>query len=326
MSCRNSVVRNNMIEGATDGGIVVFGSPGTQIHDNTIWILNVFFFSVFLAICISFSLIQQTLLGGINMVDYDPFDGDYSGTVVRDNMILGGFATDVEEAGDTKGNNFENAIIKYVPSGTCYKEDVEVALLTRIGIAVGPRTWFGDKFGDNITHSGTITGNKFSGAFSYAIAITSAQNFTIENNSLMGNTSFIGARGVNCSEDDTVPPPAPFIVDPRTTEASSLQSNFESISDGDSLTCVMPPNGGEYWPFGKNPSNTTDQPGGPSGPSGHDTKGGSHGSTAGIVVGVILGVLAVAVGAWFLRKWAMNRTAAKQHFNATKRTEYIKHS
>lgn len=44
MSCRNSVVRNNMIEGATDGGIVVFGSPGTQIHDNTIWILNVFFF------------------------------------------------------------------------------------------------------------------------------------------------------------------------------------------------------------------------------------------------------------------------------------------
>jgi parallel beta-helix repeat protein len=41
MSCRNSVVRNNMIEGATDGGIVVFGSPGTQIYNNTIWILNV---------------------------------------------------------------------------------------------------------------------------------------------------------------------------------------------------------------------------------------------------------------------------------------------
>jgi hypothetical protein len=50
------------------------------------------------------------------MVDYDPFDGDYSGTVVRDNQILGGFATDVEESGDTKGNNFENAIIKYVHS------------------------------------------------------------------------------------------------------------------------------------------------------------------------------------------------------------------
>lgn len=41
MSCRNSIVRNNMIQGATDGGIVVFGSPGTQVYNNTIWILNV---------------------------------------------------------------------------------------------------------------------------------------------------------------------------------------------------------------------------------------------------------------------------------------------
>lgn len=41
MSCRNSVVRNNMIQGATDGGIVLFGAPGTQVYNNTIWILNV---------------------------------------------------------------------------------------------------------------------------------------------------------------------------------------------------------------------------------------------------------------------------------------------
>jgi parallel beta-helix repeat protein len=41
LSCRNSIVRNNMIQGATDGGIVVFGSPGSQIYNNTIWVLNV---------------------------------------------------------------------------------------------------------------------------------------------------------------------------------------------------------------------------------------------------------------------------------------------
>lgn len=41
LACRNSVVRNNMIEGATDGGIVVFGSPGSQIINNTIWVVNV---------------------------------------------------------------------------------------------------------------------------------------------------------------------------------------------------------------------------------------------------------------------------------------------
>ena len=41
--------------------------------------------------------LKQTLLGGINMVDYDPWSGDFTGTVVRDNLILGGFATDAND-------------------------------------------------------------------------------------------------------------------------------------------------------------------------------------------------------------------------------------
>lgn len=41
MACQGSVVRNNMIQGATDGGIVIFGAPGTQVYNNTIWVLNV---------------------------------------------------------------------------------------------------------------------------------------------------------------------------------------------------------------------------------------------------------------------------------------------
>jgi hypothetical protein len=56
--------------------------------------------------------LKQTLLGGINMVDYDPWSGDFTGTVVRDNLILGGFATDIMDDHNAKGNNFENAIIK----------------------------------------------------------------------------------------------------------------------------------------------------------------------------------------------------------------------
>lgn len=40
MSCRDSIVRNNMVQDPTDGGIVVFGAPGTQVYNNTIWILN----------------------------------------------------------------------------------------------------------------------------------------------------------------------------------------------------------------------------------------------------------------------------------------------
>lgn len=49
-----------------------------------------------------------------NMVDYEPFKGNYSGTIVQNNTIRGGFSTDAEEAGDTKGSNNETAIIKCV--------------------------------------------------------------------------------------------------------------------------------------------------------------------------------------------------------------------
>lgn len=48
------------------------------------------------------------------MVDYLPFSGDYTNTIVRDNTIIGGYSTDTEEAGETKGENNETAIIKYV--------------------------------------------------------------------------------------------------------------------------------------------------------------------------------------------------------------------
>ncbi|KAG6910809.1 hypothetical protein DXG01_007698 [Tephrocybe rancida] len=272
MSCLNSIVRNNMIQGATDGGIVLFGSPGTQVYNNTIWVLN------------------HTLLGGINMVDYDPFSGNYTGTVVTNNTILGGFATDTEEPSDTKGNNFEGAVIK-------------------MGIAIGPRTWFGDKFGTNVSFSGVVSNNQFGGAFTYAIAVASTVNFTIENNVLIGNTSFIGARGPNCSDSDSPPSPAPFIVDPNDTVNLTLQTDFQPIGDGDALTCVLPPNGGDYWPFGLNPSNTT-HPAAPTGPSEPQPqpKGLSSGAKAGIAVGVILGVLAVAIAAWFIRSWAIKRT------------------
>jgi hypothetical protein len=46
------------------------------------------------------------------MVDYEPFLGDYTDTVVRDNTILGGFATSTEGPGELKGSNQDDAIIK----------------------------------------------------------------------------------------------------------------------------------------------------------------------------------------------------------------------
>ncbi|KAF5371201.1 hypothetical protein D9758_004094 [Tetrapyrgos nigripes] len=255
VACQNSVVRNNMIEDPTDGGIVLFGSPGTQVYNNTIWAVN------------------QTLLGGINLVDYMPWNGNFSNVVVYNNTILGGFATDRADAGDTKGENKEDVIVK-------------------IGIAIGPMTWFGDRYGKNVTSGGTVKENRFSGAFSYAIALTSATNFVVENNVLFDNTSFIGSRGPNCSSDDVTPTPAAFVIDQNTVSSSTTQSDFTSIQDGNSLTCVLPPDGGDFWPYG---GGTGEQAPGSGG------SGSSAGRNAGIALGIIFGILFVAISTWLIR-------------------------
>jgi len=276
-----------MVQGPTDGGIVLFGSPGSQVYNNTIWILN------------------HTLLGGINMVDVEPWSGNYRGTTVYNNTILGGFANeDLSKSSD--GLNAEHAIIK-------------------IGIAIGPRTWFGDKFENNVSTGGIVHDNLLAGAFSYGIAITSASNFTVQANSFIGNTSLIGARGPNCTSNDVVPKPAKFIIQANTTSSMSISSNFVNIGDGDSLTCVLPPNGGDFWPFGVNPSNSSFTPGSssstpssPNGPGGSPTPGSSNSNAArsgAIAGGIIVALLLSGLVAWLVRKHILQKKRESQAFS-----------
>ncbi|KAI0660712.1 pectin lyase fold/virulence factor [Cubamyces menziesii] len=284
VSCMNSLVRNNTVNNPTDGGIVLFGSPGTVVENNTIWVET------------------MTLLGGINMVDYDPWSGNYTNTIVRNNIIRGGFATDPAETGESKGVNEDDAIIK-------------------IGIAIGPRTWFGDRYFNNVSQSGTVLDNHLTGAFGYGVAISSASNFTVQGNILVGNTSFIGSTGPNCSTTDITPQPAPFVEDQSTVQSSNIQSGFQLIPDGNSLTCIIPPSGGDYWPFGGNPSATQSSPtssGSPastsSGSSALSHGGLSGGGKAGIAIGVILGVAAIAAATYFIRNWAVQRARASGRY------------
>ncbi|KAH8118393.1 hypothetical protein DFH11DRAFT_1567138 [Phellopilus nigrolimitatus] len=257
-ACANGLVRNNMVNNPTDGGIVLFGAPGTLVENNTIWIE------------------EQTLLGGINMVDYNPWSGNYTGVVVQNNNIYGGFATTKGNA--TLGDDKFDAIIK-------------------IGIAIGPRVWFGNRYGQNRSFSATVVNNRLTGAFGYGIAISSARNFTVQNNGFFGGTSFIGSRGPNCSSVDTTPTSNEFVYQKNTTESLSIQSGFESITDGSSLTCIVPPAGGDFWPYGGNPGNS--QPVSSGGPS--------KGTKVGMALGIVFGVALVAVLAWFIRKWAIAR-------------------
>ncbi|KAH9077063.1 hypothetical protein EDB83DRAFT_2348001 [Lactarius deliciosus] len=280
ISCRSVIVRNNLVNDPSDGGIVLFGSPGSLVENNTIWVTN------------------NTLLGGINMVDVTPWGGDYSGTIVRNNTIIGGFATDSDSATKSDGDSVDDVIIK-------------------IGIAIGPQTWFVDFFGANVSSSGTVLDNSLTGAFGYGMAITSASNFTVQNNVLFGNTSFVGSRGPNCSASDPTPASAAFIVDPVNVTSSTIQSDFQSVQDAKGLTCVQPLDG-DYWPYGGNPSQGNFTPPLPStstptpsqsqsapaqSSGGHSSAGGK----VGLAIGIIAGVIAIVAAVIFIRRRAVNR-------------------
>ncbi|KAM7218718.1 hypothetical protein V8F06_005872 [Rhypophila decipiens] len=84
--CVNSVVSSNNITGPTDGGIVIFGSPGSQFLDNIIT-----------------SSSTQLGFGAINMVD-PSYGGNYSHVVVSGNTIIGQGSTGLFNLGIGIGN------------------------------------------------------------------------------------------------------------------------------------------------------------------------------------------------------------------------------
>lgn len=127
LACGNSIVANNEITDATDGAIVVFGAPGSIIQDNAIVAAT------------------QTLLGGINMVDYAPTSGNYTGTLVTNNTI------------DARG-----ALIK-------------------VGIAMGPAVWTCAR---TTNFGGTVTNNVLQGDyFGYGYAVNGVADWTVDGNS-----------------------------------------------------------------------------------------------------------------------------------------------
>ncbi|KAH8898712.1 hypothetical protein GQ53DRAFT_836782 [Thozetella sp. PMI_491] len=71
IECVTSTITDNSITGSTDGGIVIFGSPGSHFLRNTIT-----------------SSSTNLGFGAINMVD-PSYGGNYSNVVVSDNVITG---------------------------------------------------------------------------------------------------------------------------------------------------------------------------------------------------------------------------------------------
>ncbi|KAG8768309.1 hypothetical protein FRC12_005657 [Ceratobasidium sp. 428] len=270
LSCRNSVIRSNWIESPTDGGIVLFGSPGTLVQNNTIWAES------------------NTLLGGINLVDYDPFNGDYTGTIVENNTIIGGFATDQpENSTDALGDNDQDVIIK-------------------MGLAVGNRVWFGEKYGLNRNFGGIVRNNQLTGAFGWGVAVSGTRDFVVENNELVGNTCFIGYRGVNCSITEALPSPSPFLYDSNGTDSTTLPSNYPDVRLDGGLLCIVSPDGGDYWPRRGSPyGDPGSSPGSSTGNSGRS--GSSKAQKLGLGLGITFGILFVGVASWLVHRWAVKK-------------------
>jgi parallel beta-helix repeat protein len=140
LACGNSTVTNNVITDATDGAIVIFGAPGSTIANNTI------------------IAVRQTLLGGINLVDYGPVNGNYVGTVVTNNVI------------DASG-----AFIK-------------------VGIAMGPDVWSCPHL---VNHGATVTNNLIRGIhFGYGYAVNGVRDWTVLGNADISR--HVGAVSAGC--------------------------------------------------------------------------------------------------------------------------------
>jgi parallel beta-helix repeat protein len=147
LACGNSEVEDNTVTNATDGGIVVFGAPGSAIAHNTITALS------------------QTELGGINMVDYAPVNGNYTGTTVTDNVIDG-----------------EGAYIK-------------------VGIAMGPQVW---GCGSGTNYGGTVTGNTVEGEnIGYGYAVNGVTDWTVTGNT--DTARHVGVTAAGCGGATSAP-------------------------------------------------------------------------------------------------------------------------
>lgn len=174
LACTNSIVRNNTITDATDGGIVIFGATGSVIEDNVI------------------RASTRVLLGGINMVDYGPYDGDYTNTRVRRNVI------------DAAG-----AVI-------------------RIGMGMGHRIWFcldpvNPDPPDPTLFGAIVTENTLQGNYmQYGFAVDGVRDWTVTGNVDLANHS--GTPTMDCN-GQVASPPAGFQFNSSRAEGI-FQSEF----------------------------------------------------------------------------------------------------
>src|SRR5258708_878529 len=92
----------------------------------------------------------------------------------------------------------------------------------------------------------------------YGIAVSGIRSAEITSNILQFPTYFTGSQGINCTSHSYSLPPVPCVVDGSrpSDDTLVLQEEFQSIDNADSLTCVIPPDGGGWWDYSGRPHDT----------------------------------------------------------------------
>lgn len=172
-ACLFGSVRRNTLIDTTDGAIVLFGAGGSVIEDNLIIAR------------------ERVLLGAIHLVAYGPYDGDYVGTVVRNNVV-----------------------------------EADGALI-RIGVAMGEPTWGCQPseaiIDDLVLFGATVTGNVLRGGpYHYGFVVDAVRDWTVLDNRSEGVHA--GVPALDC-RGRLASPPAPFLIN-RARAQGTFQDDF----------------------------------------------------------------------------------------------------
>jgi parallel beta-helix repeat protein len=129
-ACSKSYIRNNTIVDATYSGIVLFGAPGTIVENNVVVAES------------------KNLLSAISMIQFHPYAGDFTDTVVRNNVIHAKGAT------------------------------------INIGIAMGSHlSTCGVKMDQDLLYGGIVTSNRLEGNhMGYGFPVNGVRNWTVVDN------------------------------------------------------------------------------------------------------------------------------------------------
>jgi hypothetical protein len=170
IACKDSIIRDNTFIDNSDASIVIYCSPGTVVSGNRITAKKV------------------DAMAGILMVDVTPWNGDYTGTIVKGNTIDASSRT------------------------------------IRVGIGIGSAVWSDDV--ESVLKGGTVQANTIKGHWmGYGIAARGLSSWTVKEN--VDEARHQGVLGPRCFGEPVNPEPMPFVFTESSITDSTFQSGFE---------------------------------------------------------------------------------------------------